>query len=262
MGQFEPESRPSNPAAGEIAPHMSAPADKPLSEGHGRLLALAIIAGLIAGAAASLANEAVLKRYHNDLTPLLTNAPDSEAIRKFKEARLHSSVLTFTTLGGFFGLTMGLAGGLARRSVFAGVRAAVPVGLLGAAAAAALAWLLVSVFFQRYDPQSGDLVLPLLTHGALWSTVGALGGLAFGLGLGQGRWKATVVGGLVGAAAATVVYEIVGALAFSSSKADMPVSATVTTRAMAQLLVAILSAVGAVLALSASAQNAASSRPS
>ena len=73
--------------------------------------------------------------------------------------------------------------------------------------------VLVSVFFKRHDPQSVDLLLPLLTHGAIWSAVGAIGGLAFGLGLGgQGRWKATMMGGLLGAAAATVVYEMVGAL--------------------------------------------------
>ena len=88
--------------------------------------------------------------------------------------------------------------------------------------------IFLSIFFTRYDPQSGDLVLPLLTHGAIWSAVGAFGGLAFGLGLGgQGRWKATMVGGLVGAAAATVVYELVGALVFASSKTDLPLSSSV-----------------------------------
>jgi hypothetical protein len=68
-----------------------------------------------------------------------------------------------------------------------------------------------------------------------------------------------LVGGLVGAAAATIVYEIVGAIAFASSKTDLPVSSSITTRAMAQLLVAIISALGAVVALRESAKRAASS---
>ena len=122
--------------------------------------------------------------------------------------------------------------------------------MLGTAVVASLAWLLVPVFYKRYDPQVGNLALPLLTHGALWSATGAIGGLAFGVGLGrQGRWNATLVGGLVGAAAATVVYEFAGALAFASSKTDMPVSSSIETRAMAHLLVVILSAVGRGLGL-------------
>jgi hypothetical protein len=77
-----------------------------------------------------------------------------------------------------------------------------------------------------------------------------VGGLAFGLGLGgRGRWKATVLGGLVGAAAGTVLYEIIGAIAFASSKTDLPLSSSIATRAMAQLLVPLLAASGAVLAL-------------
>jgi hypothetical protein len=105
------------------------------------------------------------------------------------------------------------------------------------------------MFFKNYDPRSGDLVLPLLTHGAIWSAVGGVGGLAFGLGFGgRGRWKATLVGGLTGAAAATVVYELVGAMVFASSKADLPLSSSSTTRGMALLLVASLSSIGAVLA--------------
>jgi hypothetical protein len=89
----------------------------------------------------------------------------------------------------------------------------------------------------------------LLTHGAIWLAVGAVGGLAFGLGLGgRGRWQATLVGGLIGAAAATVVYELVGALVFASSRTDLPLSSSSTTRGMAMLLVATMASIGAVLA--------------
>ena len=59
---------------------------------------------------------------------------------------------------------------------------------------------------------------------------------------------ATSVGGLTGALVATIVYELVGALVFASNKTDLPLSSSATTRAMALLLVAALSSIGAVLA--------------
>jgi hypothetical protein len=215
-----------------------------------RLLAFAAAAGLLAGVASLLAGELVQRRYHNALLAPLSIHPSPEDMRRWKDARLYSATLTFTMMGGILGLAMGWAGGSARRSVSAGARAAILGLFLGTAAAAPLALFLVSVFFKSHDPQSVDLVLPLLTHGAIWSAIGAVGGLAFGLGLGgQGRWKATLVGGLLGAAAATIIYELVGALAFASDKTDLPVSFSITTRGMAHLLVAICSAVGAALAL-------------
>jgi hypothetical protein len=222
-------------------------------------LTLAIAAGLIAGVASVLAGEVILGRYQGDLSPPLNIHPSPEDMRRWREARLYSATLTFAAMGGFLGLAMGVAGGLARRSASAGAQAAL-VGLsLGTAAAASISLALVSFFFKMHDPQSGDLILPLFTHGAIWSAVGAIGGLAFGLGLGgRGRWKVTLMGGLLGAAAATVVYEIVGALAFATSKTDLPLSSSITTRGMAQLLVTILSAAGAGLALRQPAEEEAS----
>jgi hypothetical protein len=217
--------------------------------GRSRHLVFGLVAGLIAGVASLLVGEMILIRYQHDLLPTLRNSPSAEQIRRLRDARLYSATLTYTTMAGFLGMALGWAGGMARWSLSASVRAAILGLLLGTAATASMALGLVPNFYKRYDPQSGDLVLPLLTHGAIWSTVGAIGGLAFGLGLGgKGRWKATLVGGLAGAGAATIIYEIVGALAFASSHTDLPLSSSITTRGMAQLLVAILSAVGAVWA--------------
>ena len=255
-----PESSHSDQMAAESTQRLSSAGEKPFSEQYGQLFALAIAAALIAGVASLFAGEAILKSYETDLVPALKVHPDPEDMRRYRDARLYSAALTFTTMGGLLGLTMGIAGGLASRSVSSSGQAAILGLLLGTTAAASMSLVLVSVFFNRHDPQSVDLLLPLLTHGAIWSVVGAIGGLAFGLGLGgQGRWKATMMGGLLGAAAATVVYEMVGALLFASSKTDLPVSTSMTTRALAQFLVAILSASGAVLALKQSAQRNTSS---
>jgi hypothetical protein len=240
-----------SPAPEENAPRSTAP-DLPLIPvGMSRLLAFAACAGLIAGVGSLLAGEMILNHYQSDLLPALKSTPSAGDLIRLKAARHSSATLAFTAMGGLFGLALGLAGGLVRRSAFASARAGILGLALGTAVAAAVAFFLVAIFFNNYDPQSGDLGLPILTHGAIWSAVGAIGGLAFGLGLGgRGRWKSTLMGGLLGAAAATIVYEIVGALIFPSSKTDLPLSTSITTRCMAQILVAIFSAVGAVLALS------------
>ena len=243
----DPESSPGAAAApAGMTPPVSEVGIKPFSDRSSGLLAFVVIAGLIAGMVSSFAGELIVRHYQSDLTPALRAHPNSEDMQRLITARFQSAVLTYATLGGCLGLAMGLAGGIARRAASA---TAAILGLsLGAAAAAATAYLAVPFFFNRYDPHSGDLLFPLLTHGAIWAAAGAIGGLAFGLGQGgQGRWKTTMVGGLAGAAAATIVYELVGALAFVSSGTELPLSSSMTTRAMAQLLVAILSAAGAVL---------------
>jgi MFS family permease len=229
----------------------SVPADRiQPSRGTSRLLVVVAIAALVAGAASLVAGEVIVKAYEGDLFPKLKIRPTAEDMRRLGNARIYSAALSLAVLGGLLGLAMGLAGGVARRSTSSSARAAILGLFLGAGVAVSMAFVFVSVFYKWHDPQSGDLLVPLLTQGAIWSSVGAIGGLAFGLGLGgQGRWRATLVGGLAGAVAATIVYEIVGALAFPANKTDQPLSSSITTRAMAHLLVAIFSAVGAVLAL-------------
>jgi hypothetical protein len=208
-----------------------------------------LVAGVIAGCVALLIGEEILNRYKSDLNPPIQNNPSAESVRRYKDARIYSATFTFTALGGLLGLALGLAGGLAQRSAFACVSTAILGLLLGTAVGGCISYVVLPIFFQRYDPQSGSLVLPLLNHGAIWLAVGAVGGLAFGLGLGgRGRWKATLVGGITGALAATVVYELIGALAFASSKTDLPLSSSSTTRGMALLLVGSFSAIGAALA--------------
>jgi hypothetical protein len=249
MVQSDLDSSASDPGAGGYPPRLASPGKGPVPLRYSRLLAFAITGAVIAGVGSVLAGEVVLNRYQSALTPPPKISPTTEDINRLRDARVLSATLTFTAMGGFLGLALGFAGGLARRSVQAGLRAASLGLLVGAAVAGSLAFLLVSLFFNKYDPHSSDLVLPLMTHGAIWSAVGAVGGTAFGLGLGgKGRWMATLVGGLLGAAAASVIYEIIGAIAFASSKTDLPLSAALTTRILAQFSVALLAAVGAVLA--------------
>jgi hypothetical protein len=253
MVPSDPESSHTVPTSAISDETASRPASATLelaSDRIGRLLVFAILAGLVAGAASVLIGERIMNFYQSDLNPPIQRNPPPETVRRWKDARVHSAVFTFATLGGLLALALGYAGGFARHSTSASVWAAILGLVLGSTVAGCFSLFLVSMFFKNYDPQSGDLVLPLLTHCAIWSAVGGVGGLAFGLGLGgRGCWKATLVGGLVGAAAATVVYELVGAVVFASSKTDLPISSSSTTRGMALLLVASLSSIGAVLAL-------------
>ena len=89
--------------------------------------------------------------------------------------------------------------------------------------------------------------------------VGAAAGFGFALGLGIERpvwWLSSAFGGLLGAVAAAVLYEFVGAIAFPLDKTSEPVSATIGTRLFAQLVVAVLTAAGAIMVQLASSRNA------
>jgi hypothetical protein len=122
--------------------------------------------------------------------------------------------------------------------------------VLGGLAVAGTAWLILPVVFVRMDPQSNDLTVPLLCHAAVWSVAGAAGGFAFGLGVGgRDRGLRTALGGFLGAALASGVYEVVGALAFPTHRTHLPVSTSPETRALAQILIGLGTAVGAVLAM-------------
>jgi hypothetical protein len=241
---------PTSAVADETASRPLSARLEPPPERIGRLLIFATVAGLVAGVASELIGERILNSYKSNLLPPLEINPSAENVRRWKDARVYTATFTFATLGGLLGLALGIAGGLARRSVVASSLAATLGLVFGSVSVGFLSLALVTYFYKLFDPNSGDLVLPLLTHSAIWSTVGAIAGLAFGLGIGgRGRWTVTLGGGLAGAVAATVIYEIVGAIAFASSKTEMPLSASVATRALALLLVASLSSVGAVLAL-------------
>ena len=172
------------------APPSASTGPEPPPARPGRLLAIACVAGLLAGAASTVAGEAILRRYQDDLVQPITNRPRPEDVQRFRDARVYSARLDLHDHGGSAGTGDGPGGragpALGRRAP----RAAGIAGLLlGTAVTAGLSLVLVSNFFKRHDPQSGDLMLPLLTHCGIWSAVGAIAGLAFGLGLGgKGRW--------------------------------------------------------------------------
>jgi len=67
----------------------------------GRLAAIAIVAGILAGAVAVVVGERILDQYREDLLPKIEIHPGAENVRRWHEARLHSAALNFATAGGW-----------------------------------------------------------------------------------------------------------------------------------------------------------------
>jgi hypothetical protein len=233
--------------AGGPVPETGAPHRRGVPTG--RTWGILLVAGIAAGVCSSLATEGVLRAYRGSLMPPRTPMPTMEDARQLMLARVASGTTAFAAMGGLMGLLFGLAGGAARRSVPAAVKAGA-VGLLaGSAVVAGVAWVTLPLVYTQLDPQSHDLVWPLLYHEVLWSVAGALGGLVFGLGAdGRGLWKHTAIGGWVGAALAIVVYELLGALVLPTHQAQYPLPGSQATRTLADVLVALGAAIGAAVA--------------
>jgi len=206
----------------------------------GHLLAAGVLAGLVAW----IGGEAI----HGAFAPQLLSSFDIEGgemnLRVVSSER-REATLAFGILGASLGLTLGLAGGRGRSRLTGGSAGLV----LGAVAGAGVAWVLLAIYYRNVNRDIDDLILPLLTHGGIWGAVGAVGGLAFGIGRGErGQLPPAILGGLLGALAATVLYEVVGGLAFPLAKTAEPLSESWAARLLARLLVACCTAAGVGLA--------------
>jgi hypothetical protein len=142
-------------------------------------------------------------------------------------------------LGGSLGLCLGLAGGSLRGSArFAGMAALVGT-VLGGAAGAGAARVLVPLYFG--NSASSNLIVPLLVHGGMWTAISIAAGLAFGLGAGgPGRAIDGMTHAIAGALIATVTCEFAGVWLFPAAQTDRPLSLTPESRAFAFLIVAVV----------------------
>ncbi len=160
-------------------------------------------------------------------------------------AQTLEATLTFGSLGAVLGLALGLAGGFAGESARAASIAAIVGTIGGGAAGAAMTQVLMPIFLRLTEPNSGDLILAIFIQSGNWSVVGAVGGVAFGLGLGdRSRIVRAVIGGLLGGIAGAVVYEMAGAIVFPLDKTSDPISVTWGTRLLARLAVTTLASAG------------------
>jgi hypothetical protein len=234
------------PSAEATAGNAAARLSQSLTMPSKALWGWALGAGLLAGLLNSAAGEVAWRRVNSAGTPKIVPFPTGADRDRMIANMAGSNAVSFIQQGAILGGVLGLAGGLARRRALAGLVAALVGGGLGAAAAWATARGLLPLYFRNVDPQSNELTYPLLTHGGIWAAAGAAAGLAFGLGAGgQGRWVRCAFGGLLGGVFATMVYDLIGAIAFPLDKTSQPVSATVVTRLFAQFAVAVFVVLGA-----------------
>jgi hypothetical protein len=224
FGSSSPAEREPRPGARPISPRG--------------LLGLTLGAGLVAGLVSFVEGELgvgafeprrVLVQVEGRMERLPTRATVEEAATKNAE-------LAFGVKGSILGLYFGLAGGLGRRSaVAAGLS-----GLFGMAAGAAVGIAVPAVvlpgFFWAFNEFDVDELVPgLVMHAVIWGSLGAIAGLAFGMGLGRHRLRA-LVGGVVGGIVGATVYQLLGSLVFPLEETEQPLSKTWWTRAQARLI--------------------------
>ncbi|MHC5539144.1 hypothetical protein ACYOEI_13075 [Singulisphaera rosea] len=239
--------------------HESSAASSPGGAG---FLSLAFIIPivLIAGGLAGLASWGMGEWAEDYFAPsfdmskeLMSNALKStaEVGRQKRVALLQTAAVSYGSLGAFLGFSLGIAGGLVRRSPSKGFVAAVVGTLLGGAVCAGASLGLIPIYlrvFQESPNHLGDdLLFPLMIHAGMWAGAGVAGGLAFGLGSSGGsRAALACFGGALGAVIGTVVFEALGAVLYPLALTSSPISTSSGARLFAASCVAILSSLVAV----------------
>lgn len=167
--------------------------------------------------------------------------------REERIADQKNTAIVYGSLGALLGLWSGAAGGVLRRSIAGGTRAALTGLLLGGIGGAAVGYSLAPFFKQLYSDEAPSLLLPLLVRGGIWAIVGMAAGLALGWG-----WRgflgspAALIGGVAGSVCGTIAFEVVNAVAFPEDRNDAVIPSSTQARLLACLFVSVGAAIGAV----------------
>lgn len=235
------------------SPGQPTPARPGEADRLGRARRLLILGGLVAGLAAFGIGEAT----YNIIPARPMKQPfmgkTVSAVTPVTQlvADLQNASLAFAILGACLGATMGLVGGLARRSIPATATAALLGLCLGAAMAGGVSLATLRWFDDaRFAHPTSDIGLSFLMHAMIWGLCGASAGVAFAIGLGGGwrRIAAAKLAGLAGAVAGSVAFDLIGGILFPLDGTGDPVSTTWASRLTARLLVAL--GVGVAISLS------------
>jgi hypothetical protein len=211
--------------------------------------AIALAAGVAAGLVSWLAGEGVHGIFRPQVFPVkvVFITYIQPTIASLNAADLKNATLVFTILGAVTGLAMGIAGGLVGRSLSRGL----VVGLGGLAAGGLVGGLaslgLLPLSFRRVVPNPNDLLSPILIHAGIWMAIGAVGGLAFAVGMRCARRSVdAVVCACLGAFLATLVYHGLGEALFPDAGSTELVATSTFVRFLAVFLVTVLISCGAV----------------
>ncbi len=159
-------------------------------------------------------------------------------------ATVRNGALTFGISGLCVAGFLGVAGGLARRSIPAMIAAGLPGAILGFILAAGLCLALIPKILDARDQYlEYELAILFAMHGVIWGFIGALAAFAFAIGLGQRRFMIrALLSGFVGAVMASILYGLIGAAVFPLAETSQPVSHSWKTRLLAQFLLAGMTA--------------------
>ncbi len=248
MESSEFESSKSHGVAGIGRDTGLIPSQRDSHRSNAQVWAIALAAGVAAGLVSWLAGESVREAFKPQLfeiTIAFTKYIQPTAA-SLNTADLKNATLVFTVLGAVAGLIMGIAGGVAGRSLsrglIVGLGGVVTGGLVGALASVGL----LPFFYRRTVPDPNDLLTPILIHGGIWMAVGAVGGLAFAIGMRrERRGLQAIVGACLGAVLATLTYHGLSEAFFAETASTLPVATATFPRLLAVFLVTVFSACGA-----------------
>jgi len=216
---------------------------------HWQVWAIALSAGLAAGIGSWLAGELAHGAFKPRLFAIevmggLSSRQPSRESQNAADSK--NATVVFAILGGVTGLTMGFAGGLAGRSGSRGLKVGVGALVIGGLVGALASLALVPLFFRGFVPDRSDLLAPVMIHGSIWVAVGAVGGLAFAIGMRcWGRLADAIAGACFGALLATIFFHASAAGLFPDSGSTEPVASTSIVRLLAMGLISVLVAIGA-----------------
>ncbi len=207
-------------------------------------------AGLVAGLLAALGGEAIGRaiplsvKYPPDYAKMggyQKEAVRSMAVGQAEQAQeQQKAAAAYGLLGLALGIPLGLIGGLVVGSLRSGYQGAAIGALLGAAAGAGASWAVVPWFFRYQTPESGGLVGLFIAHAGIFVAVGTAAGVALGVGLdNRPALVRALFGGMLGALAATFVFETACSLLFPMMRTYQPVPADALPRFLAHVCVAV-----------------------
>ncbi len=172
---------------------------------------------------------------------------------KFRGTRLvignaaQNAAVAYGLLGAFLSLSLALAAGcLLRRFSLTRTLTACLVGIvLGGLFGAAASYAVTPLYFNRLG--TADFTLSLLIHLAIWSAVGAAGGVSFAAGCDTRKaFARPLIGGITGGALAALLFDVCGAF-LPLARTERPLPEQAETRLAAAALLSVFVVFGTVI---------------
>jgi hypothetical protein len=219
---------------------------------HHQILAIALVAGVAAGLLSFTGGEFAYGAFRPRLFKV--DGPGMVSMQPSVESQhaadLKNAALAFAVLGCVTALAMGIAGGVAGRSFGRGTMVGLGAQAGGSLVGSLAALVLLPLVSHRFGEGTNDVVWRLVIHTAILSAIGAVGGLAFAIGMGCRR-------SLVRAVTATSVAAFLAAalirlfdVCFSAHSAQVDlVARSSILRFVAMFVPSLLIAVGAATAI-------------